>query len=69
MTILKIPETEPASGVWYNTHEEFMPQRTLKVSRKRRAKNVGFISRSQSAGGVKTLKRRRLKGRKHLTPR
>jgi large subunit ribosomal protein L34 len=42
-------------------------KRTYQPNKSRRAKKHGFLSRSQTSKGKKTIKRRRLKGRHKLT--
>lgn len=44
-----------------------MPKRTYQPRKKQRKKEHGFRKRMASKGGKKTLKRRRVKGRKKLT--
>jgi large subunit ribosomal protein L34 len=41
--------------------------KTYQPKKRKRAKKHGFLSRSKSAGGKKTLLRRRRKGRKALS--
>jgi large subunit ribosomal protein L34 len=41
---------------------------TYRPNRRRRAKKYGFRARMKTAGGRKTIGRRRLKGRYKLTP-
>jgi large subunit ribosomal protein L34 len=43
-----------------------MTKRTWQPKKKKRAKKHGFLSKSKTFGGRKTLKRRRLKQRKKL---
>lgn len=41
---------------------------TYRPNRRRRAKKYGFRARMKTAGGRKTISRRRFKGRYKLTP-
>lgn len=42
-------------------------KRTYQPRKKRRQRRFGFLKRMASFGGIKVLKRRRLKGRKKLS--
>lgn len=44
-----------------------MPKRTHQPKKARRAKVHGFMSRMATSAGRKTLKRRRDRGRKHVS--
>ncbi len=44
-----------------------MPKRTHQPKKKQRKKEHGFRKRMASPGGKKTIKRRRVKGRKKVT--
>ncbi|MDP3983259.1 50S ribosomal protein L34 [Candidatus Roizmanbacteria bacterium CG22_combo_CG10-13_8_21_14_all_38_20] len=44
-----------------------MVKRTFQPKKKRRRRVHGFLARLRSIGGIKLLKRRRLKGRKNLS--
>lgn len=42
-------------------------KRTYQPKKKKRQRKLGFLKRMASFGGIKVLKRRRLKGRKKLS--
>ncbi|MCH8821401.1 50S ribosomal protein L34 [Patescibacteria group bacterium] len=44
-----------------------MPKRTYQPKKLKRKRKHGFLSRTQSSGGKKVLKRRRQKGRKRIS--
>lgn len=44
-----------------------MPKRTYQPKKKKRKRTHGYRKRNQTTGGKKTIKRRRLKGRKNLS--
>jgi len=44
-----------------------MPKRTYQPSKKKRTRKLGFRARSKTKKGKKTIKNRRLKGRKKIS--